>query len=222
MTNSAKARRDLTRLSMLVATLGAVSVIAIVLTGIARAAHVEPEPGHHAPAFTGLTSSGETISLDQFAGKTVVLEWTNHGCPFVQKHYNGDNMQSTQRVAAADEDIVWISIISSAPGTQGYVSAQEANTLSTERNAVPDYVILDPSGEIGQSYKAITTPHMFVIDGDGMVQYNGAMDDKPSTKPSSLDGATNYTLNAINAMQAGEPINPARTKPYGCSVKYKS
>jgi len=150
------------------------------------------------------------------------LEWTNDGCPYVKKHYNSGNMQASQSVAAADEDIVWITVISSAPGKQGHVSASEANALTVSRNASPDYVILDESGDIGRAYGAKTTPQMFVINGAGTIQYNGAMDDKPSANLASLDGATNYALAAIDAVKAGNTPDPAQTKPYGCSVKYGS
>lgn len=175
-----------------------------------------------APAFTGIASNGEEVSLEQFAGKTVVLEWTNDGCPFVKKHYNSGNMQATQEVAANNDDIVWISIISSAPGKQGHVSADGANELTTSRGAKPDYVVLDEGGVIGRSYAAKTTPHMFVIDDQGVLQYDGAIDDNPSASLASIEGATNYTLAAMSAVLAGETPDPSKTKPYGCSVKYKS
>ena len=190
------------------------------LTATAENTTSGPVIGQSSPAFSGTTSNGETISLDQFAGKTVVLEWTNHGCPFVQKHYDGGNMQATQNVAAADEDMVWISVISSAPGKQGHVSAEEANDLTTSRGATPDYIILDESGVIGRAYDARTTPHMYVIDSTQILQYMGAIDDKPSASPASLDGATNYALGAMNAVKNGQAPDPAQTKPYGCSVKY--
>lgn len=221
MTTFEKTRRDLMRMSMLTAIVGGASALALVLVP-AKASDPSPEPGNTAPGFSGLASNGDSISLDQFDGKTVVLEWTNHGCPYVKKHYNGGNMQATQAVAAGDEDVVWISVISSAPGKQGHVSAVEANALTTSRGASPDYVILDETGTIGRAYNAKTTPQIVVIDNAQTVQYNGAMDDKPSANLSSLDGATNYALNALSAVTAGEAPDPARTKPYGCSVKYAS
>lgn len=180
------------------------------------------EPGHLAPAFSGLASNGEMISLDQFGGKILVLEWTNEGCPYVKKHYQGGAMQASQKSLADDRDVVWISVISSAPGKQGHKSAAEANALTAAHGGAPDYILLDESGDIGRAYSAKTTPHMFVIDGSGIVQYNGAIDDKPSANPASLEGATNYTLAAITAIKAGQQPDPARTRPYGCSVKYGS
>ena len=162
-----------------------------------------PQVGETAPDFTGETSTGETISLSDFAGQMVILEWTNDGCPFVQKHYNSGNMQSLQRRVTA-EDIVWVSIISSAPGEQGYATADEANALTEDRNAHPSYVVLDPSGEIGQLYSAQTTPHMFVIDSEQTLQYAGAIDSIPTANPgrhcecgqlrlSGGDGATKWS-----------------------------
>lgn len=176
-----------------------------------------------APQFTGVTSNAETISLDDFSGKTVVLEWTNHDCPFVKKHYAEPvkNMQTLQGDAAED-DIVWISVISSAPGEQGHVDAVKANELTTSRGAKPAHVILDPTGEIGKAYEAKTTPHMFIInaDEDQTVAYKGAIDSVRSAKVKDIEGATNYVSAALASLEAGEPIAETSTKPYGCSVKY--
>jgi hypothetical protein len=151
----------------------------------------------------------------------VILEWTNHECPFVRKHYETGNMQATQEVANASE-AVWISIISSSPGTQGYVDAAEADALTADRNAAPDFVVLDPSGDIGRLYAAKTTPHMFIIDDAGLLRYDGAIDDKPSANHATIDGAKNYVLAALADLASGEEIAVTRTKPYGCSVKYGS
>lgn len=179
------------------------------------------QAGTLAPAFTGTTSTGETISLSDFAGETVVLEWTNHDCPFVVKHYDGEhtNMQG-QQTSVVGDDAIWISVISSAPGKQGYVSAAQANELTTSRGAAPSYVVLDESGDIGRLYDAKTTPHMFVIDGDGMIQYDGAIDSIKSTRTSDIPKATQYVEVALDAMVSGEPIEVASSTPYGCSVKY--
>jgi peroxiredoxin len=187
--------------------------------GLTCGAVAEPVVGKEAPLFEGLTSSGETVSLQSFRGKPVMLEWTNHECPYVKKHYESGNMQRTQESLTKD-GVTWISIISSAPGEQGYVSAEQANTLSQSRGVYADYVVLDPDGTIGRKYNAKTTPHMFLIDADGVLQYMGAIDDKPSARPSSLEGATNYALAAWQSLKAGEPIEETSTKPYGCSVKY--
>lgn len=189
--------------------------------GLSGAAVAMPVNGEQAPAFTGKTMTGETISLADFHGRPVVLEWTNHECPYVRKHYNSGNMQKTQR-ALTEAGAVWISIISSAPGKQGYVTAAKAQELTASRGVYADHVILDPEGTIGRLYAAKTTPQMFLIGEAGTLQYQGAIDDRPSANPKSLDGATNYVLAAWNAWRAGGSISDAQTKPYGCTVKYGS
>lgn len=178
------------------------------------------EPGAAAPAITGTTSTGETFNLSDFSDKTVVLEWTNHDCPFVKKHYAEPvkNMQTLQG-DASDSDVVWVQVISSAPGNQGHVSGAEAETLNTDRGAVPSYTILDPAGEIGRAYEAKTTPHMFVID-EGEIAYAGAIDSKRSARVSDIEGADNYVTAALASVAAGEPVEVAASAPYGCSVKY--
>ncbi|WND02200.1 redoxin domain-containing protein [Temperatibacter marinus] len=175
--------------------------------------------GKEAPDFTLKSSMGKTLTLSSLRGKTVMLEWTNHGCPYVKKHYNSGNMQKTQK-ALTDDGVVWLSIISSAPGKQGYVSAEEANDLSSSRGVYSSHVLLDPTGKVGKLYNAKTTPEMFLIDPKGTIQYMGAIDDKPSARPSSLKGATNYALNAWKSFKEDKEISPNTTKPYGCSVKY--
>ncbi|NWG93545.1 MAG: redoxin family protein [Parvularculaceae bacterium] len=174
-----------------------------------------------APAFSGKTSSGAVVSLDQFKGKTVVLEWTNDGCPFVQKHYETGNMQKTQKAANA-AGVVWITVISSAPGKQGHADAARANLLTQQRGAEPDFVLLDEEGDVGRAYGAKTTPQMALIDKGGVLRYQGAIDDKPSANHASVSGATNYLIAALQSVEAGEPVAVKETKPYGCSVKYKS
>ena len=149
----------------------------------------------------------------------MVLEWTNHGCPFVQKHYGTGNMQALQR-DAADKGIVWLSVISSAPGLQGYVEGKEANRLSRERDAVPTAVLLDPKGKVGRSYDARTTPHMYVIDAAGTLVYMGGIDDRPTANWADVDGATNYVRAALDDVAAGRPVATPTARPYGCSVKY--
>ncbi|KCZ92454.1 redoxin family protein [Hyphomonas johnsonii] len=207
-------------------SLAAGMAAAVALTAgalIASTARAEPEVavGSPAPAFTGLDSNGQTISLSDFSGKTVVLEWTNDGCPFVQKHYTSPpaNMQTLQADAASN-DVVWISVISSAPGRQGYVTGDAANALTITRGAVPAHVVLDPSGDIGRLYGAKTTPHMFVIRDDGVIAYQGAIDSKASSRVSDIATATNYVRDALASVAAGQPVAVASSKPYGCSVKY--
>lgn len=152
-----------------------------------------------APAFTGAAASGATISLEQFKGRTVVLEWTNDGCPFVKKHYETGNMQGSQDAAKA-AGAVWITVISSAPGNQGHADATRANALTAERSAKPDFVVLDETGAIGKAYGAKTTPHMFVIDGSGVLRYGGAIDNRPSANHATVEGASNFVLAAVNSI----------------------
>jgi peroxiredoxin len=182
-------------------------------------AEAAPTIGAAAPAFDAKTATGEAISLAQFKGKTVVLEWTNHECPFVKKHYETKNMQKAQSDARAD-GAVWISVISSAPGKQGHVSPSQAVSLTLSREATPDYVVLDESGAIGRAYGAKTTPDMFVIDGSGVLRYAGAIDDKPTANHASVTGANNFVLAALGDLKGGKPVAVAETKPYGCAVKY--
>mgnify|MGYP006283632199 CR=1 FL=1 len=201
------------------AGLGIAAAAALTFAAVAAERANAADTGAPAPAFTGQTATGGTISLSDFAGETVILEWTNHDCPYVRKHYDGEAMQALQ-ARAADEGVTWIQIISSAPGKQGHVSAERALELNEERGAAPAHVILDESGDIGRAYEARTTPHMYLIDEAGVLRYAGAIDDRNSADPASLDGATNYVALAMDAMGEGAEIDPDRTAPYGCSVKY--
>ncbi len=180
-----------------------------------------PQIGQPAPDFTAKNTNGETITLSDLAGQKVILEWTNHQCPFVGKHYSSGNMQSLQKDTTA-EGVVWLSIISSAPGEQGYVTAAEANELTKSRDAAPTAVILDPEGEIGRLYAARTTPHLYIIDEEGTLQYMGAIDSIPSAQISDLETAENYVRTALQELEAGEAVSNPATQPYGCTVKYKS
>jgi peroxiredoxin len=175
--------------------------------------------GAPAPEFTGVDSNGKTHNLSDFKGRVVVLEWTNHECPFVKKHYDSNNMQKLQQEANA-KDVVWLSVISSASGQQGNVTPQQANELTSSRKASPTAVLLDADGKIGRLYNARTTPHMFVIDKDGTLQYDGAIDDKASTNTEDVATANNYVRAAMDSVLKGEPVTTATTQPYGCSVKY--
>ncbi len=188
---------------------------------LAGAAFADPAIDAPAPAFSGPASNGQTISLDQFKGQTVILEWTNDGCPFVQKHYETGNMQKTQKTAN-DAGAVWITVMSSAPGKQGHADATRANKLMKEWASEPDYILLDPDGVVGKAYGAKTTPQMALIDKDGVLRYAGAIDDKPSANHATVNGANNYVLAALTSVAKGEPVAVKETKPYGCSVKYKS
>jgi len=199
----------------------AVALTAGALIASTARASAETQPGDSAPGFSGLTATGETISLDDYAGKTVVLEWTNDGCPFVQKHYATPpaNMQTLQAEAGEDE-IVWLTVISSAPGKQGHLGGAEALALNEARDASPAHVILDEAGDIGRLYGAKTTPHMFVINQDGKIVYQGAIDDTPSARVSDIAAATNYVSAALEGVATDTPVPVASSKPYGCSVKY--
>ena len=189
------------------------------LTTFSMAANARVSVNQPAPDFTAVDSNGKEHRLSDFKGKTVVLEWTNHDCPYVRKHYDSGNMQALQKTATG-KGIVWLSIISSAPGKQGHVSGAEANRLTSSRNAAPTAVLLDESGEIGRLYGAKTTPHMYIINEGGELVYMGGIDSIPSTDTNDIARATNYVDVALNALSSGQPIEDAVTRPYGCSVKY--
>ena len=176
-----------------------------------------------APNFILTDSWGKEINLSSFKDRVVILEWTNHECPFVKKHYSTRNMQGTQEVAN-EERVVWFSIISSAPGTQGHVSAKDANVLTVKRGASPSNVLLDPEGDVGRMYGAKTTPHMYIIDQTGILKYQGAIDDAGGRGFASKDlaKAKNFIKKALEEMKTDVPISSSTTKPYGCSIKYRS
>lgn len=174
-----------------------------------------------APAFTAITADGNTVSLADFKGKTVVLEWTNHDCPFVKKHYVSGNMQAHQKEATA-QGVVWLQVISSAPGQQGHVDGATAKKLNADRGAAPTATLLDPKGELGKLYGAQTTPHMYVIRGDGTLAYKGGIDSIPSAKVDDIARAEPYVKLALADVAAGKKVQKASTRPYGCSIKYAS
>jgi peroxiredoxin len=180
----------------------------------------EAEIGKSAPNFTLPDSNGISHSLSDYEGKIVVLEWLNHGCPFVGKHYNSGNMQKLQK-AYTDKGVIWFSIISSAPGKQGYCTPEEANEITAEKHAVPTAVLLDPEGTVGKLYGAKTTPHMFIIGKDGKLVYNGGIDDIRSTNVEDIAKAKNYVQMALDELLAGKEVTVKTSQPYGCSVKYK-
>jgi len=194
---------------------------AILALSIAAPASAKIATGSNVSDMTVTDSNGQVHNLSDFAGQKVVLEWTNHGCPYVVKHYDTGNMQKTQKLATAD-DAVWLSIISSAPGKQGYVSSEQANALTTSRNAAPTAVVLDPAGSAGRQFSAKTTPHMFIIDEDQTLVYQGAIDDNRSARKSTVKGAQNYVLAALDDLKAGTDVAVSDTAPYGCSIKYGS
>jgi thioredoxin-related protein len=193
----------------------AIAVVALIWVLMARAATV----GQAAPTFNGKDSQGKAQSLAQYRGKYVVLEWTNRECPYTKKHYDSGNMQALQQQWTA-KGVVWLTVLSSAQGEQGYLDAAGENAQMARMHAHPTAAVLDPGGEIGHLYSAKTTPHMFVIDPTGKLIYAGAIDDKATTDTSDVKGAKNYVSVALTEAMAGHPVETASTRPYGCSVKY--
>jgi hypothetical protein len=208
-------------LSLAAGMAAAVALTAGALIASTANSEASIRPGQPAPDFIAVDSNGEAVSLADFTGKTIVLEWTNAGCPFVRKHYARPpgNMQGLQ-ADAAGEGTVWLTVISSAPGQQGYVDGARANQLTEERGAAPAHVLLDPDGTLGRLYKARTTPQMFVVAPDGTLAYTGAIDSVASANVADIAGATNHVRDALDSLAAGEPVGITSTKPYGCSVKY--
>ncbi len=194
---------------------------AAILSAGAASAQSGPKVGAPAPAFVAKDSNGRAVSLSDMKGKTVVLEWTNDECPFVRKHYGTQSMQTLQK-KWTEKGIVWLSIVSSAPGEQGAVTPEKANALTVQRDAHPSAVLLDPAGDLGRTYNAQTTPHMFVVKPDGVLAYMGGIDDKPSTKTEDLKSAKNFVDAALSDLAAGKPVAVTTSRPYGCTVKYSS
>jgi peroxiredoxin len=185
-------------------------------------AHAESaEIGKAAPTFTLTDSEGKSHSLSDFTGKTVVLEWFNPDCPFVKKHYAGGNMQALQKQLVSG-GAIWLSINSSAEGKQGHLSGNIAKEAVSKYKLASTALLLDPDGKVGKAYGAKTTPHLFVVDGKGILVYAGAIDDTPSTDAADIPQSKNYVLGAVEALKAGKAVEPAVTDPYGCGVKYKS
>jgi len=172
-----------------------------------------------APAFTLTDTHGTSHSLSDFAGKVVVLEWINHDCPFVKKHYDKGHMQALQK-EATDKGVVWLSICSSAPGKQGHQSAKDHNKLAKDKGVNATAILIDEDGTVGKAYKAETTPHMYVIDAEGKLVYQGAIDDKRSANTADIATSKNYVREALAAVWEGKPVAEPKTKAYGCSVKY--
>jgi peroxiredoxin len=190
----------------------AVAVALVVPTWAARV-------GEKAPDFAATDTNGVGHTLSQYAGKYVVLEWHNNGCPYVRKQYNSGNMQKLQKQWTS-RGVIWLTVISSAPGKQGYVTANEENDYLKQMNATPTAAILDPTGKLGHLYDAKTSPHMFIIDPSGTLIYDGAIDDQPTPVPASVNGATNFVSQALTEAMAGKPVSVQTSRPYGCSVKY--
>jgi peroxiredoxin len=180
-----------------------------------------PPVGSAAPDFSIKDTKGQTHSLSQYKGKTVVLEWFNPECPFVKKHYGSDNMQKLQK-QFTDKGVVWLTIDSSAEGNEGYLSADQAEKIMTQWKTHQTALLLDPDGAAGKAYGAKNTPDMIVINPEGKIVYEGAIDSKASPNPADIPSSTNYVKAALDESLAGKPVSNSQTKPYGCSVKYKS
>lgn len=174
-----------------------------------------------APAFSATSADGKTVDLNSYRGKTVVLEWTNADCPFVKKHYESGNIPKLQQEATA-QGVVWLQVISSAPGAQGFVDGPTAIKLNQFRDAKPTATLLDSDGKIGKAYGAQTTPHIFIVDAKGQLIYKGGIDSIPSADKGDIAKADNYVRDALGEIATGKKISNPSTKPYGCSVKYQS
>ena len=175
--------------------------------------------GESAPDFQAIDSSGQVHKLAQYRGKFVVLEWHNNGCPYTRKHYDSGNMQRLQRDWTS-KGVVWFTVISSAPGQQGFVTAQQENDYLKQMKASPSAALLDPQGDVGRLYSAKTTPHMFVINPEGVLVYDGAIDSKATTDQGGIANAKNYVSQALKEAMANKPVTIPTSRPYGCSVKY--
>lgn len=177
--------------------------------------------GEDAPNFTLPDTDGEKHTLADYEGKYVVLEWLNFGCPFVGKHYGSGNMQQLQDTFT-DKGVVWLSIVSSAEGKQGYYPPEQMKAQKKKHNGNMTAILMDPAGDVGRAYGAKVTPHMYVISPDGELLYKGGIDDKPTTDEADIEGAENYVQNALTQAMNGEEVDPKTAPPYGCTVKYAS
>jgi peroxiredoxin len=199
-------------------------LLLIAITTLAAAALYAsdvPPVGGEAPDFSLKDTKGQTHSVSQYKGKTVVLEWFNPECPFVKKHYGSDNMQKLQK-EFTDKGVVWFTIDSSAEGKEGYITPEQADKIMTQWKTHQTALLLDPAGVAGKAYGAKNTPDMIVINPEGKIVYEGAIDSKASPNPADIPSSTNYVKSALDESLAGKPVSNAQTKPYGCSVKYKS
>jgi peroxiredoxin len=195
------------------------TAIFIIFAGFTGPALADPVIGEAAALFEGISADGDKVRLDQFRGKTVVLEWTNHECPFVVKHYQSHNIPNLQKEAAA-QGVAWVQIISSAPGKEGHVDGNTARRLNAARGAAPAYTVLDENGTIGKQYGATNTPHFFIIDKDGILVYKGGIDSIASADQADIAKADNYVRAALADLTAGKKVAKSSTRPYGCTVKY--
>ena len=185
----------------------------------ATVATAAPAPSQPAPNFRAADVTGKTVSLADFKGKYVVLEWNNPGCPFVQKHYDSGNMQSLQKRYGA-ENVAWLSINSTSESSTDYMPPAKLAAWFKQQNAVPTAVLMDTNGEVGRAFGARVTPHMYVIDPNGTLLYAGAIDDKRSANPADVKTASNFVATALTEAKSGKPVSKATSNAYGCSIKY--
>jgi cytochrome oxidase Cu insertion factor (SCO1/SenC/PrrC family) len=209
------------RILQITASLLVLTLLTLGTVPTAAAQSNQAEVGAPAPDFTLTAADGETHSLSDFEGEYVVLEWLNFECPFVGKHYGSGNMQRLQQTYT-DEGVVWLSIVSSAPGKQGYYPPKEMVQQKKKHDGNMTAILMDPDGTVGKTYGATVTPHMYVISPEGELLYRGGIDDKPTTDEADIEGATNYVNMALTAAMNGEEVSPKRAKPYGCTIKYPS
>jgi peroxiredoxin len=196
-------------------------LIALGLLALAAAAQAAPSVGQPAPDFTLQDASGKTVKLSDYRGKHVVLEWTNPGCPYVRKHYDSGNMPATQK-EAVDKGVVWLSINSTEKSSDDYREPARLVAWQNERKSRPTALLMDEEGTAGKAYGARTTPHMYIVDPKGALVYAGGIDSIPSSNPDDIRKAVNYVRQGLNEALAGKPITASTTRPYGCSIKYKS
>ena len=195
------------------------SIVILIIIMVALSAAWATRVGEPAPDFTATDSNGKVERLSDYHGKFVVLEWSNRSCPYTQKHYNSGNMQRLQREWTS-RGVIWLTVISSAPGKQGHVTATEENAYLKEIKAAATAVLLDPTGALGHLYNAKTTPDMFIISPEGVLIYSGAIDDRPTTDLADIQRAKNYVTAALDEATSGKPVSSPTSRPYGCSVKY--
>jgi peroxiredoxin len=196
------------------------TVLAFSFVALAHSAQAAPSVGQAAPDFTLKDAAGKTVKLSDYRGKHVVLEWTNPGCPYVQKHYNSGNMPATQK-EAVDKGVVWLSINSTEKSAYDYMEPAKLVAWQKERKAVPSAVLMDEEGSAGMAYGARTTPHMYIVNPQGQLIYAGGIDSIPSSNADDIKKAVNYVRQGLNEALAGRPITASVTRPYGCSIKYK-
>ena len=206
---------------MQVRALFSLSVAAMAAVSLASPLAAAQKNGAIAQDFKLTDVNGQTVQLSQFRGKTVILEWHNPGCPFVSKHYGSGNMQATQK-AAREQGAIWLTINSGAEGKQGHMTGAEAKALIDRQNIQSTDYLLDPKGLVGKAYGARTTPHLYIIDGSGILVYQGGIDDRPTANTADIKDARNHVLAALKEMRSGNKISVAQSRPYGCSVKYGS